>query len=68
MPHQAADLVSDARHAFWNAVRPAARAICSRSVLPALPFCPCGLCLSKNAAGLRAAVMSFEMLQVHVDA
>eukprot|EP00961_Rhodomonas_salina_P243836 3294808-Rhodomonas_salina.1 len=50
-------------------VQPAARALCqcSRSVPPALAFCPCGLCLAKNAAGLREAVMSIEMLQVHVD-
>eukprot|EP00961_Rhodomonas_salina_P137644 1851629-Rhodomonas_salina.1 len=48
-------------------VQPAARALCSGSSLPALVFCPCGLCLTKNAAGLRAAVMSVEMLQVHVD-
>eukprot|EP00961_Rhodomonas_salina_P021757 292687-Rhodomonas_salina.1 len=48
-------------------VQPAARALCSGSAPPALPFCPCGLCLAKNAAGLRAAVMSVEMLQVHVD-
>eukprot|EP00961_Rhodomonas_salina_P094296 1268739-Rhodomonas_salina.1 len=33
----------------------------------ALQFCPCGLCLAENAPGLRAAVMSVEMLQVHVD-
>eukprot|EP00961_Rhodomonas_salina_P300674 3940005-Rhodomonas_salina.1 len=45
----------------------AARAFCSGSALPALLFCPYGLCLAKNAAGLRAAVMSVEMLQVHVD-
>eukprot|EP00961_Rhodomonas_salina_P240310 3247038-Rhodomonas_salina.1 len=39
------------------------------SVPPALAFCPSGLCLAtgKNAAGLGAAVMSVEMLQVHVD-
>eukprot|EP00961_Rhodomonas_salina_P288591 3900096-Rhodomonas_salina.1 len=49
-------------------VQPVARAVCSGSALPALPFCPCGLCLTKNTAGLRAAVMSVEMLQVHVDA
>eukprot|EP00961_Rhodomonas_salina_P128778 1735085-Rhodomonas_salina.1 len=48
-------------------VQPAARALCSGSALPALPFCPCGLCLAKNAAGLKAAVMRVEMLQVHVD-
>eukprot|EP00961_Rhodomonas_salina_P261389 3532675-Rhodomonas_salina.1 len=50
-------------------VQPAARAfkLCRGSVPPALAFCPCGLCLTKNAAGLRAAVMSVEMLQVHVD-
>eukprot|EP00961_Rhodomonas_salina_P004479 61137-Rhodomonas_salina.1 len=52
-------------------VQPAARVLCSGSAPPALAFCPCGLCLPKNrdAAGLRAAVMSVtvEMLQVHVD-
>eukprot|EP00961_Rhodomonas_salina_P065039 875031-Rhodomonas_salina.1 len=48
-------------------VEPAARALCSRSAPPVLPFCPCGLCLAKNAAGQRASVTSVEMLQVHVD-
>eukprot|EP00961_Rhodomonas_salina_P138420 1861846-Rhodomonas_salina.1 len=48
-------------------VQPEARALCSRSALPELQFCPCGLCLAKHVAGLRAAVMSVKMLLVHVD-
>eukprot|EP00961_Rhodomonas_salina_P186849 2522892-Rhodomonas_salina.1 len=50
-------------------VQPAARDVCSGSALPVLLFCPCGLCLAtgKITARLRAAVMSVEMLQVHMD-
>eukprot|EP00961_Rhodomonas_salina_P298372 3938014-Rhodomonas_salina.1 len=39
-------------------VQPAARPLCSGSAQPELQLCPCGLCLAKHAARLRAAIMS----------
>eukprot|EP00961_Rhodomonas_salina_P149606 2014031-Rhodomonas_salina.2 len=56
-----------ARHSSSGAkvaVSDGSAALCSKSSPPALQFCPFWLCLAMHAAGLRAAVMSVEMLQI----